>query len=331
MIEGNPPGVGAHRIDVPHARTFSTDANDAANSRDPPSRLPYLVRRPAIDHRNYRLMITHTFLEHLFAWFDRYTDPYLHSGNPSHAKTHRLKYDHTLRVVAEMERLVEALALPDEDRRLARAIALLHDLGRFEQLRIYDTLRDPDSEDHAGLGVKEIRRTGVLAELLEPGRTLIERAVHVHNKLAIPDTYRGRDRHFAKLIRDADKLDILHVFILEDASDDEDRRRKAYLGLAELDTVSEGILDTFDRGRMARLETMNSRNDMRLLMLSWVFDFNFAHSLRRMRDRGDSDRLFARIPDTPRVRRARAAVERILADPERALAERELDPDRAEP
>ena len=44
----------------------------------------------------------------------------------------------------------------------ARAAALLHDAGRFQQYAEYKTFSDALSEDHAELGVKVIQNSGLL-------------------------------------------------------------------------------------------------------------------------------------------------------------------------
>ena len=49
------------------------------------------------------------------------------------------KIGHTYRVVDLAERIARDLKLESEDVELAKMIGLLHDIGRFEQVRRYDT------------------------------------------------------------------------------------------------------------------------------------------------------------------------------------------------
>ena len=49
----------------------------------------------------------------------------------------KLKIDHTYRVAALCERIANSLSLPPQDVDLAWLCGLLHDVGRFEQLRRY--------------------------------------------------------------------------------------------------------------------------------------------------------------------------------------------------
>lgn len=48
-----------------------------------------------------------------------------------------LKYAHSLRVAALSERIAQSLSMEKEDIDLAWLIGILHDIGRFEQLRRY--------------------------------------------------------------------------------------------------------------------------------------------------------------------------------------------------
>lgn len=65
----------------------------------------------------------------------------------------KLKIIHTYGVVKQAEELAGRMHLSAEDTDLARLIALLHDIGRFEQLKRYDSF-EPGTMDHAAYGVK---------------------------------------------------------------------------------------------------------------------------------------------------------------------------------
>lgn len=70
-----------------------------------------------------------------------------------------LKIVHTQAVDAVMERLSGSLGLDARMRRLAHLCAVYHDIGRFEQLKRYDTFLDHLSVDHAQLGCEVITRS----------------------------------------------------------------------------------------------------------------------------------------------------------------------------
>ena len=71
---------------------------------------------------------------------------YVKDYNPNDGKI-ALKISHILRVTQKSRELAEELNLNEEDTDLAELIGLLHDIGRFEQVRIYNTFYDKDSKN----------------------------------------------------------------------------------------------------------------------------------------------------------------------------------------
>ena len=65
----------------------------------------------------------------------------------------RLKIVHTYGVVECSRQITQRMGLPEEDRQLAQLIGLLHDIGRFEQLKRYNSF-EPNTMDHASFGVQ---------------------------------------------------------------------------------------------------------------------------------------------------------------------------------
>lgn len=149
--------------------------------------------------------------EELLFRFKEYTDRY-DINDPKI----RLKVEHTYRVADFSERIARSIAdeymLNDKDIELAWTIGMLHDIGRFEQVRRYGTFWDADSVNHAEFGADIIfgnEINGFKVELDEP-RT-VEAAIRNHNRLRISDEVTDREMVFCKIIRDADKIDILRV------------------------------------------------------------------------------------------------------------------------
>ena len=81
--------------------------------------------------------------------FEKYTARY----NAQDEKV-RLKIEHTWRVARLCETIARSLGLPEEETDLAWLTGLLHDVGRFEQLRRYGTFIDAESIDHAQYGAQ---------------------------------------------------------------------------------------------------------------------------------------------------------------------------------
>ena len=127
--------------------------------------------------------------EKALATFKEYTDRYDSSRDMI-----RLKIEHTYRVCGLCQQIAKSLDLPEEEVDVAWLTGLLHDVGRFEQLRRYGTFSDADSIDHAALGA-DILFGGVLREGEGLIRTyvddaaedeVIETAIRVHSAYRIP-------------------------------------------------------------------------------------------------------------------------------------------------
>ena len=87
--------------------------------------------------------------EKALAAFQEYTDRYDSSRDMI-----RLKIEHTYRVCGLCQQIARSLDLPEEEVDIAWLTGLLHDVGRFEQQRVYGTFADADSIDHAKYGAR---------------------------------------------------------------------------------------------------------------------------------------------------------------------------------
>ena len=128
----------------------------------------------------------------------------------------RLKIDHTLRVAENCLLLAGSLDMNRDDKGLAWLLGLLHDIGRFEQVRRYGTFFDAVSVDHAEFGADLLFKEKLIdafpaADFSKEDLQLLETAVRCHNKLSLPREQDARTRLFCDLIRDADKIDIFRV------------------------------------------------------------------------------------------------------------------------
>lgn len=121
-----------------------------------------------------------------------------------------LKYIHTGKVAENCECIAKSLGLSEHDIDLAWEIGMLHDIGRFEQLRRFDTFFDNLSIDHAQFGADLLFKERLMDRFDEKGENndLIEKAVRYHSLYRIPQGLTEREILFCQIIRDADKVDI---------------------------------------------------------------------------------------------------------------------------
>lgn len=125
----------------------------------------------------------------------------------------RLKIEHTYKVAALCEKIALSEHLSKEDTDLAWLIGLLHDIGRFEQLRRFHTFLDAQSIDHAAFGADLLFCNKMIDLFVSDHKNdrLIEDAVRTHNKYRLPENFDERTKLFCYIIRDADKIDIMRV------------------------------------------------------------------------------------------------------------------------
>ncbi len=135
-----------------------------------------------------------------------YAEPYRKYGEKI-----QLKIDHSLRVMDLCRNLAESLGLDGRETELAAVCGLLHDIGRFEQYRRYQTYNDLRSVDHGDLGAEVLGGDRLIERFSENGRGTILQAVRYHNKYRVPDTLGEKSRRFAGITRDADKIDIFFL------------------------------------------------------------------------------------------------------------------------
>ena len=155
----------------------------------------------------------------VMAQFAEYTSHY----NDKDPKI-RLKIEHTYRVAGLSQRIARSLSLPEGDVDLAWLIGMLHDIGRFEQLRRFGTFKDADSIDHARFGVELLFQDGLLGKFVpclkgrnvlskdsNPAVSILHDAIWNHSAYRIEEGMDSRKEMFCNIIRDADKVDIFKV------------------------------------------------------------------------------------------------------------------------
>ena len=140
--------------------------------------------------------------------FQNYVDNY-----DSNNKKIKLKIDHTYRVSELCEKLALSLGFNREDANIAYLMGLLHDIGRFEQVKRYGTFNDFKSVNHAKLSVEILFKDNLIRNFVEDDSEdeLIRNAINVHNAYRLPENFSKRTLEFCNILRDADKIDIFKV------------------------------------------------------------------------------------------------------------------------
>ncbi len=242
-------------------------------------------------------------------WFDRYVQTYTDGGGPD-AGPMVLKRDHSLRVCEEIVRIGESLNLDGPDLLFAETIALLHDIGRFEQYAVHRTFADRKSVNHAELGAQVLNQRNVLAGLDGETAAEVQRAVMCHNMAFLPDDLDGRGRMFCLMLRDADKLDIWKVVTDYYGRTEGPADTTIELDLPDTPGVSEAVVRDLMEKRIVRSDHIRNLNDFKLLQVGWVYDIHFTVTVERLKGQGYLEKIRAVLPESPAVE----AVFRAVAD-----------------
>lgn len=128
----------------------------------------------------------------------------------------KLKIDHTYRVCELCEKIALSLNLGNEEVDIAWLTGLLHDIGRFEQVKRYGTFNDSKSVNHAKLGSEILFNEGNIRDFINDSDEddLIKSVIENHNEYRIPEDISERYKIFINILRDADKIDIFKVNVI---------------------------------------------------------------------------------------------------------------------
>jgi putative nucleotidyltransferase with HDIG domain len=231
-------------------------------------------------------------------FFDRYVDGFL-TGDPGFDENIAIKREHSLHVAAHAAAIADSLGLAPDLDRACRLAGLFHDLGRFEQYREWRTFDDRSSVNHGRLGCLLLGRTPALAGETDRVRGLVRAAVVLHNRFRLPRAVAADHLLATRVVRDADKLDIFRVMTAHFAPG-RALNPVVTLGLRDEPAAwSEDIAAAIRERRLAEYGKMAYVNDFKLLLLSWVYDLNFAAARRILLGSGLIQRLVAQLPAAP--------------------------------
>ena len=196
------------------------------------------------------------------------------------------KYYHSYRVMNNMELLATKMNFQEKDLNLAKVIGLLHDIGRFEQDKLYNSFKD-DKMDHGDYGAKVLQETNILnrTNIDKEDYEVVYKAIKNHNKFKIESNLTERELLFSKLIRDADKLDILYVLGNESFNrfNQDDK------------PISKSLEETFYSHKVANKDDIKSLNDVILLYFCYIYDIDFKETYQIISKEKYYDKIYERI------------------------------------
>lgn len=203
------------------------------------------------------------------------------------------KQEHSLRVMEDSQKIAKALNLSEEEIELASLIGLIHDIGRFEQYGRNNTYLNEMLLDHANLGIKVLLENDYIKKYVDDEQSIpiILKAIENHNKFKIADGLSKEELLFSKIIRDADKLDILYE--AENIFWNNKREKEN----VENGKISIKIEQQFKVEKQVK-KLGNERNDTvdgLLILLSYIYDINFKETLEMVREEDYVNKILNRF------------------------------------
>ena len=267
-------------------------------------------------------------LDELTRAYDAYVDTFRDADGRLPAMM-QLKRIHTDFVLKNATAIADGEGFAAEEREVALVAALLHDTGRYEQLRSYDTFQDSLSVDHAVFSHDIVKAQGWLDRAKgrdDQWRDIVLKAVLYHNRRDLPREVEAPETaatHALRLtsiaahtVRDADKLDIFRVLEDQVAHTDWKGDSKAFWNLAVSAPPSPGVVDDIENGRPVDYQNIRSLSDFVLIQVGWMAsELHFATTRRLCRERnhlGYRRDFLHQLTDSPAIDRLCDLAERRL-------------------
>lgn len=207
----------------------------------------------------------------------------------------KLKIKHTYEVVDKSEYLARKLGLDEENIELAKLIALLHDIGRFEQVRQTNDFIDGKEFDHADYGVNILFQKNLIEQFVKDRKydNIIKKAISNHNKYKIEEILDEKELLHCKIIRDADKLDNFRVKEVENY---ENIFPSAYNSdTINYESISDKVYNDFMNHKCIKIEDRKTQIDYWVSYIAFIFDLNFKESKLYIKEKDYIDILIDRI------------------------------------
>lgn len=221
--------------------------------------------------------------------------------------------------------LVKSEGLTKQDIDMAWFLGMFHDIGRFEQVRRYGTFYDAESIDHAALsaditfgagadvriksgncqdsevsrgvseacGQDEYEAGTFIADKIYTATNgavdmrIAEIAIRNHNVYRLPENLTERERMFCNILRDADKIDILMVCVVEPS--------EAVYGVTDDElknsSVSNEVMEAFLQEKTVLKSVRKTPIDKLIGHISLVYELIYPESLTIAVQQGYLDKL----------------------------------------
>lgn len=204
-----------------------------------------------------------------------------------------LKVIHTYNVAKNSKMIAENLGLDIEEQNLAELIGLLHDIGRFEQVRLYNSFNDKTSVDHASKGLEVLYADKLIRKFIKEEKydAIIYKSIENHNKLQIEKGLSEQELLHAKIIRDADNIDIFRG-LLEQKIEDFGK-----MGTKDIskEVLSPYFYESFKEKRLLEYDKAETDMDIMVAIIAHIYALEFKESLQIIKENDYINRFIERL------------------------------------
>ena len=184
------------------------------------------------------------------------------------------KYHHSFRVQTLCELIAKDLDMDAEDIRIASLCGIFHDIARFKQAKLFHTFNDLNSINHGDEGAIIFQNEfSDKLGLDEEKKQIIIKAIKYHNKINIGDDVNEKEELFCKILRDADKVDVLYLLATDSGL------------LKKTDgPISEECEHSFMNKQSINIKVIKNGTEKNILSLAFLWDINFDISKKIIKD-----------------------------------------------
>lgn len=201
----------------------------------------------------------------------------------------RRKQGHSIRVMNISKQIAVELNLSDDQIQIAALIGLLHDIARFEQYTQYQTYNDNRSFDHGDYGVEILNKDMRKYIKTDKYDKLIKIAIKNHNKFEIEEGLNEEESLFAKIIRDADKIDILYEAVSMFWNGEEKDINNTEISSKVMEKIEERELIKRDKNKAF------CGIDKVMSVLAFIFDINYKPSFKIIKENDYINKIIDRF------------------------------------
>lgn len=197
------------------------------------------------------------------------------------------KIDHSYRVSKISKKIAESLNLEKEEIEIAELIGLLHDIAKIDQRSNNVVYKDLENTEHGNAGAIILERNNYLRNYIQKNKydNYIKTAIVNHSKYAIQKNLKEQELLFSKIIRDADKIDILYqastIFWKN--------------GVRVNEQISKKVIEEFKEKIKIHRENVKNTIDRIISTISMIYDINYLKSFEIIKENNYINKIIDKL------------------------------------